>query len=919
MNFFERLGQPQNKFASIGNRQGYGTIYNDPNANAEGPWVNDGYNYGTGFEAPQPGPGPGDYYAPEIAPQPQYEAAPQMNSDPAQEPFDWGDDADYEPQPQPEAQPQYVQQPPQRTGRGIVEEDTEVATPGGVRGSGDPRMATASDDHIAYAAQVQQRLGQMLNGGASDQDIRAWVAEQGLNAEGLEEALAYRRANPNAQTPVFAKPVGEALPEQAPPPEIGTADALGAGIRDGFSFGFADEMGGGGDAVKYLFGQAEGDSFTDAYTRGRDARRLEHRSAQYHKPGTLMAGQLLGGALTMPVTGGLGGALRGGQIARGIQGGAVAGGIYGVGSAEGDIADHAKGALLGGTLGAVTGGAVSTVGAGINRGYRTPRGQEVIDAASRVNQSRGVRDTYINPDPRAIRPSLAHTGNYAIDGAGSLRGRLSAAVRETIPGYPLRRALTTYDNNVGEAVGDLATRTGARTDDMVDMAVQQTRNVPGSMGGYRDVSRGIANGMYNQADNLGGGALITPTRTVQALDDMIGRFARTPGTQDARAALTALRDEMASQQWTTQGLRDLRTSYGRRLNSTDGVTRLDSSSMWAELSRDITNGLQRSGRGDAARAYRQADRYYARRAQTNRVLDDIIGPRNAPKSPEIVADNIAKMARREPDRLQSVLRQLPSREADDVRGNIIRHLGMAAPSRAGDRPTFSIATFSTEWNRLSTNAKNAMFGAQTVRDLDDLGTLATAARSLPQNGSNSANIGLVISSFLGAMGVAYDMMDGNVSNSTVGLGAGLTFTGLLLGNRRITRGLINYARTGRSAPMVRTINETLRRTRDNPAWQQELTGMRDLIVGHDGNARVVIREGEEATEAAPTDSGASLFDSEGGNTGTGSIFDGEDDTGDVSYESAFSTPLSEVEETVEPDGRTAEEIVAEGEGEEPIY
>ncbi|UZK69604.1 hypothetical protein OKW76_00495 [Sphingomonas sp. S1-29] len=805
-----------------------------------------------------------------------------------------------------------MQDAPQQ--QGIVAGDMPPI--GGVRGSGDGTMKALSSDQVRRASEVQDALGRMIRDGVPDAEIRAYIEQNGIGLTGLDEALAYRRSNPNAQIPVYAELTGEKIPEAAPPPEIGAWDAGAVGAKDGFSFGFSDEMGAAGDAIKYAVGVGPemggpANSFSDAYTQSREARRAEIRSAQYHQPGAFLAGQLGGGLITAPVTGLAGAGLRGSRIAAGLRGGAVSGGLYGVGTAEGDLRDHGEGALIGGTFGALTGGLVGGVGAGIERSFRSDRAGRVVDAARRVNESLQTQ----------IAPSLAHLGR-AGNGAGeSLRGRLALGVRATPLGLPLDRTLTKFGDDIETGVERLAQRTGALSEDMAYTGARQLEARPGTIAGYRDVSRKISNGMYAQADSLGGGTMVAPTRTVAALDDTITRLSRTAGTQESRTTLQALRDELASQQWTVQGLRDLRTAYGRRLNSTDGVTRLDSSAMWSQLSRDITDGLQQAGKADAARAYRQADRYYARRTETNRIVDRIIGgSRGAPfNSAEVVARNLEQMGRIGSDDLQKVLRQLPRQEAEDVRGNLIRQLGMANPSKQGDVPTFSIQSFGTSWAKMTPRAKSALFDQQTVRDLDDLATLATASKSIPGNSSNS---------FTGAAGAAWSAQalgagyagyqlatgDGGLNGYGVAGALGVFGTGLLLGNRGIVRGLVNWGRTGKTAPLERTINTLLQRTRDNPAWQQELTTVRDAIVGHNGDPRVIVQ---------PPQSNAPATDGEAVPQG-GSIFDDDDLTVDPAAPNPFGGVAPDPVEEVAPmgpdyAGATAQQMVDEGLGEQPLY
>lgn len=924
MNFFERvsqrfgmpIAQPQFPQQPMGIPQN-ATVYHDPNQNIEGPWTTDApMNYGRetlgNFEGAQPqemenpfgipaeGPQDGDYYAPEIAPQPQYAPAPQA--------------------------PQSEQYTPPVSGRGYVEEDVQAPALGGVRGSGDPTMQTATPEGIARAQQVQQQLGTMINDrNVSDDQIRAWVSEQGLVPDGLEEALSYRRVNPHYQVPVFAQPVGQARPAPPVPPEVSKERAFMRGGIDTVTLGGDDELYGAGKAVDYLFGQAEGDSFYDAYVRGKNARTAEKDAALYHRPGYYIGGQIVGGLATAPMGGAAAnaargvGLLRGGSLVRGLQTGAVTGGVYGFNSDEGGVTDRLDGLATGAAFGTAAAGVVGSVANGARRLYRSPRAGEVMDTAARVNANLGTD----------IRPSVAHLGSQSAEGGASIRGRMSLGLRNTLPGVTplpivgsLDGNLRQFGDDVTQGLETLAQRTGAQSDSMTYAGLRQLENRPGTIAGYRDVSEGVRDGLYRNADQLGGGTMIQPTHTVATLDRMMARLALSPPsvTGEAIAALQGIRDDLASQSWAAAGLRDIRTRYGRQLDAVNGMTRGDANQMWGALSRDITDGMHRAGRGEAARAYRQADRYNARREQTLDIVEDIIGTqRNGFNSAELVGKKLEQMARTGSDDLDRVMRQLPRAEAADIRGNIVRRLGVAKDNTSGVEGAFSIQTFGTEWKKLGERARSVLFDANTQRDLDDLAELALAAKSVPVNNSNSA-VGLLA---IGATNVAQwgagynavvngDLNSGTGAASLLG-GAFAIGSAALLGDRRLMRGLINWGRTGNTAQYERTITDALRRTARNPTWQMELIGLRDYIAGHNSNPQVVVPQN--------AGDGGSIFDEQPASDGPPkpSIFDDEpiDPNDPDAMINPFGTEPDEDEAPFagsEYEGMTPQEMVDDGMG-----
>src|SRR5690606_13235399 len=115
--------------------------------------------------------------------------------------------------------------------------------------------------------------------------------------------------------------------------------------------------------------------------------------------------------------------------------------------------------------------------------------------------------------------------------------------------------------------------------------------------------------------------------------------------------------------------------------------------------------LVNAGRGDAAQAYRMADRFWRERVdEIDRTLAPIIGKDGA-KSAEQAFQAVERMTRTQggnAQRLARLMSSLPDEEAAMVRATIIGRLGNArsgAQNAAGD--AFSPQTFLTNWNDMS--------------------------------------------------------------------------------------------------------------------------------------------------------------------------------------------------------------------------
>jgi hypothetical protein len=142
-----------------------------------------------------------------------------------------------------------------------------------------------------------------------------------------------------------------------------TISQLESGLRgaaQGVTFGFADEISGGSNAVyNYLLNKYQGNdsTFTDEYRKARDESRDAFKAAQDANPMTYMAGEVGGGIGTLAIPGlGLGNLFRGGKVANIAARGALEAGAYGLGTSEGEtitenLTDAAKSAGMGAALG----------------------------------------------------------------------------------------------------------------------------------------------------------------------------------------------------------------------------------------------------------------------------------------------------------------------------------------------------------------------------------------------------------------------------------------------------------------------------------------------------------------------------------------------------------------------------------------
>jgi len=656
---------------------------------------------------------------------------------------------------------------------------------------------------------------------------------------GLEESLRARAVGTTVS-------VGIANPNPRPKPEPvqhgedrGTVEAALDGAADSILIGGKDEIAGAlratANSAANLFGKGTGESWGDAYVRERDAERGVSEDAQHYRPGTHLLGQVAGGALTIPIGGGEAALARGGATAavRLAGEGAALGGAYGFNSSDGDLKDRlingAKGAGLGAAGSVIIGAPLNSVARRVASNRATPSiGREVLDAAD--NLSAGNLAAGLEP----VRPLAAHTSD------GGFAAEATAMLQPTITGGRiggLNNAMHRFEEQTGNTARRIADEAagGASTDLSTAATRANDPNVAGSLGAYAHDTETAARNVYAAAETAANGAQVPTPATIARIDETLGEWDRVPGGVAGADALRALRNDLArgpdggstSAQWTVDGLRRLRTSFGDRIESGQRQLREAANRVWGPLSDDIFRGLRVAGLPDAARLYRQADRQWAQRSEGMVVIQRLIG-RDADLSGDAVAAKIAGMSKNDHDRLGQALNLIDPLQANAIRGGLVNSLGKRVASQAQGRGEFSLESFASRWNKMSDQARNSVFAAQTVRDLDDLARLAGSQRQVNRLG-NSSRSGVVNQNWreMRAITVEGAALASGVWNPSVWLGLVSSVTaGRLLATPGFARMLVRASESRSMQVVARRLAEIARR---NPAAAQDLLEFKKAV------------------------------------------------------------------------------------------
>ena len=317
--------------------------------------------------------------------------------------------------------------------------------------------------------------------------------------------------------------------------------------------------------------------------------------------------------------------------------------------------------------------------------------------------------------------------------------------------------------------------------------------------------------MYDRAADMARGVRIKPTRTIEAVDGAIARMRENPATSPADiASLEAFRANIEGAV-SIQGMRDARTALSQGIF--DGKLRSGSEqAMWkgivANVAEDIDAGLRSVGRENAANAFRTADKFWSERVEfIDQALQPLLG-RDGTKGGEQVLQALESMARGQQGgnaRLSRVMAALTPEEAGTVRATLVDRIGRATPgAQDAQGEVFSPATFLTNWNKMTPQAKASLFPDKGARaDMNDLALIAERSKR-GQSMANTSNTGVAIGANV-AVGVS-----GAVANLPLTiLGGGATYlTGKLMASPGFARVL---ARTAKMPPEAanRTFREQI--------------------------------------------------------------------------------------------------------------
>jgi len=316
----------------------------------------------------------------------------------------------------------------------------------------------------------------------------------------------------------------------------------------------------------------------------------------------------------------------------------------------------------------------------------------------------------------------------------------------------------------------------------------------GAKKGFTEVfvprARATQKALYDKADSLIPPALvrIQPTRTQQALDDVLQRFRDTPElrTELGNKQLMSIQDAIAGGknelgEIPLSTMRDLRAWAGEKLSNVDltpDFPRAQVKALYKALSEDFDSAV--SGFDKTKQAFDRANNFT--RAFHDRM--DMVQDTLSRNNPDEIYRNILSNAAEGPTKLTAMLRSIPKDDQKAVVSAFVNRMGRVAPGMQDETgELFSSRTFLTNYNKLDKASRQVLFGRFGSKFQQDLQKIATVADKIDKASQVLANPPGTAAAG-GAIGSAM-AVGGGVAAGKFGFASGVI--GTLVGARQAAR------------------------------------------------------------------------------------------------------------------------------------
>lgn len=187
-------------------------------------------------------------------------------------------------------------------------------------------------------------------------------------------------------------------------------------------------------------------------------------------------------------------------------------------------------------------------------------------------------------------------------------------------------------------------------------------------------------------------------------------------------------------------MKELRSRVGEMLGDptlTSEIPRRQLKALYASLSADMKSAVEATGSKDAVSTFNRANQYT--RAGHARI-DNVLQPVLDKKAPENIFSAALSGSKDGDTTIHSIMNSLPDSSQKVLAATVLRKLGRATPSsQSAEGDAFSAATFLTNWNRISPEAKRSLFSRFGPKYVENVNKIAKTAEDIVGSGKVYAN------------------------------------------------------------------------------------------------------------------------------------------------------------------------------------
>lgn len=309
---------------------------------------------------------------------------------------------------------------------------------------------------------------------------------------------------------------------------------------------------------------------------------------------------------------------------------------------------------------------------------------------------------------------------------------------------------------------------------------------------YSAKTKDIGDTLYRRAFKAAGDVSVPAPNAVAKIDGMLKGLRANPETNaGAINDLIKLRRDLVRGQ-TAEQMHQLRSEIGQGVfdgNLRSGTDKGRMKAIRGALTEDMLGFFDKNYMPGIAKGIRRADEYHAERVkQIDEVLQPIIG-KDGFKGGEQVVQAVESMARGSQGgnkRLSRLMSNMTGPERGEIRSTLIDRLGRATPGQqTAEGDAFSPATFLTNWNKMTPQAKATLFGDEGLRgNLDDIAKLAEGTK----RSQKMANVSNISGAMQGSAMLQIGWAIGHLPSYLAGVGAQY-LTGRLMASPKFAKWL----------------------------------------------------------------------------------------------------------------------------------